>query len=145
MKLLQTTLIIFLSFTAVFAQQPLASKDRADILSVMDLQENAWNQGDLVAFMEGYWESDSLKFIGSRGISYGWQTTLDNYRKGYPDLEAMGKLTFTILTMEKLGGKSALVIGKWHLARTSDELGGHFSLIWKKIRGKWVIVADHSS
>lgn len=115
------------------------------IRRVMAEQESAWNRADLEAFMDGYWKSDSLTFIGSRGITNGWQATLDSYKKGYPNAEAMGKLTFTILTLEILSPESAYVIGKWHLARTKGELGGHFTLLWKKIGGKWVIVADHSS
>lgn len=95
--------------------------------------------------MNGYWESDSLKFIGSRGLTYGWQSTLTNYQHSYPDTAAMGKLTFHILSVEQAGPRSAFVVGQWHLKRTKGNLQGHFSLLWKKLAGKWVIVADHSS
>ncbi len=121
------------------------NKAEKAILTVMHAQEIAWNKGDLTAFMEGYWHSDSLTFIGSRGLTRGWQTTLDNYKKSYPDAAAMGKLTFTILKVEQLDRKNAFVIGKWHLKRVKDELSGHYTLLWKKVGGKWVIVADHSS
>jgi ketosteroid isomerase-like protein len=119
--------------------------DEKKIRHIMATQEMAWNKGDLEAFMDGYWRSDSLKFIGSRGLTYGWQATLDNYKKGYPDTDAMGKLKFTILSVEVLSGKSAFVIGKWHLTRKAGDLSGHYTLLWKKLKGKWVIVADHSS
>lgn len=115
------------------------------IRRIMAAQEVAWNRGDLAAFMDGYWQSDSLRFIGSRGLTYGWQTTLDNYRKSYPDRETMGTLKFTILSVEKLSRRSAYVIGKWQLTRSKGDLSGHYTLLWKKINGKWVIVADHSS
>jgi ketosteroid isomerase-like protein len=121
------------------------SADEKKIRQIMATQEMAWNKGDLEAFMDGYWRSDSLKFIGSRGLTYGWQATLDNYKKGYPDTDAMGKLKFTILSVEVLSGKSAFVIGKWHLTRKAGDLSGHYTLLWKKLKGKWVIVADHSS
>lgn len=112
----------------------------------MARQEAAWNQGNLDSFMIGYWPSDSLRFIGSRGLTYGWQTTLDNYRKSYPDRDAMGTLKFTILSVEKLSRRSAYVIGKWRLTRgEKGDLSGHYTLLWRKIHGKWVIVADHSS
>ncbi len=115
------------------------------IRTIMANQELAWNRGDLEAFMAGYWKSDSLRFIGSRGLTYGWQQTLDNYKKGYPDVDAMGQLKFTIISVEKLSGKSAFVIGKWHLKRKAGDLSGHYTLLWKNIKGRWVIVADHSS
>jgi ketosteroid isomerase-like protein len=139
--------IIFLFFcsfliTAVHAQ---STKTEKAIYAVMDAQEIAWNNGDLEAFMAGYWRSDSLCFIGSRGLTRGWSQTLSNYQKGYATRAAMGTLTFTILKVEPLSKKSAFVIGKWHLKREKDELSGYYSLLWKKINGHWLIVADHSS
>lgn len=95
--------------------------------------------------MEPYWHSDSLQFIGKRGITHGWQATLDNYKKGYPDRAAMGTLQFTNLSIDVLSDSSAYVIGKWELFRTADTLSGHYSLLWKKMGDKWQIVADHSS
>jgi len=135
-------LFLFIILTGNLLAQ---SKTETTIRAIMAKQELAWNRGDLVDFMDGYWKSDSLRFIGSKGLTYGWQKTLDNYKKGYPDLDAMGKLKFTIISVEQLSGKSAYVIGKWYLTRTIGDLSGHYTLLWKKIQGKWVIVADHSS
>ena len=117
----------------------------AAIQAVMDTQQVAWNRGDIDGFMQGYWASDSLRFIGKRGITFGWQSTLDNYKKSYPGTEAMGRLQFTNLSMEITGDSSAYVIGKWELFRTADTLSGHYSLLWKCMNGRWIIVADHSS
>jgi ketosteroid isomerase-like protein len=135
---------LLLQSCSVAQVQNTAAEENA-IRKVMADQEAAWNRADIEAFMDGYWKSDSLTFIGSRGVTYGWQATLDSYKKGYPDAEAMGKLTFTILRLEVLSPGSAYVIGKWHLKRKADEPGGHFTLLWKKIGGKWVITADHTS
>jgi len=110
----------------------------------MEAQEKAWNAGDINGFMACYWHSDSLKFIGSKGITYGWQKTLDNYIKAYPTKEAMGILKFTIIEASQLSESSIYVIGKWELKKEKP-VGGHFTLLWKKIEGKWVIVADHTS
>lgn len=115
------------------------------IALAMNEQENAWNTGDLEGFMKHYWKSDSLRFIGSRGLNYGWQTTLDNYKRSYPDHEAMGQLTFTNKYMDVVAPDAAFIAGKWQLDRTADTLSGHYSLLWKRINGRWVIVADHSS
>lgn len=119
--------------------------DKKTIESVMSRQQEAWNRGDIEGFMDGYWKSDSLRFIGKRGITFGWQATLDNYKKSYPGPEAMGRLQFTNLTTEMVGDSAAYVIGKWQLFRSADTLAGHYSLLWKKMQDRWVIVADHSS
>ncbi len=137
--------LIFLTALLLSVNLMAQSKAETAIRAVLEKQEIDWNRGDLAAFMEGYWKSDSLCFVGARGLTFGWQKTLDNYKKGYPDLEAMGKLKFTILSVEQLSSRSAYVIGKWHLTRTIGDIGGHYSLLWKKIKGKWVIVADHTS
>jgi ketosteroid isomerase-like protein len=118
--------------------------DDREILAVMDLQEQAWNKGEIDVFMLGYWQSDSLMFVGKNGINYGWRTTLNNYKKSYPDKAAMGKLEFDILKLE-VNGNSAYMLGKWSLLRKDDNPNGHFTLYWKKIDGQWLITIDHTS
>ena len=108
-------------------------------------QLTAWNSGNIDRFMHTYWQSDSLMFIGKSGVTYGWQKTLENYKKGYPDTAAMGKLDFTILEVKKISALYFFVVGKWHLARSIGDAGGAFTLLFKKINNSWVIVVDHSS
>lgn len=125
--------------------QELTPEDRSQILETMKQQEQCWNKGNLECYMEGYWQSDSLRFIGSRGLTFGWETTLNNYRRSYPDAAAMGYLTFEILSVEGIGPHHILVLGKWAIERPDGNLSGHYSLIWKKINGAWKIIVDHSS
>ncbi|MCB0523331.1 MAG: nuclear transport factor 2 family protein [Lewinellaceae bacterium] len=134
--------IYFLLLTGLLSAQ---TASETVIREIMATQEAAWNKGDLEAFMEGYWKSDSLKFIGSKGLNYGWQKTLENYKRSYPDPAAMGRLTFSDVTVELISEDAAFVIGKWHLKRKAGDLSGYYTLLWKKIKGEWVIVADHSS
>ena len=141
MKKFCLTFLIVYSFTSIFAQ----SKDEAAIRKVMNEQVVAWNDGNIDNFMKTYWQSDSLMFIGKSGITYGWQHTLDNYKKNYPDKAAMGELTFNLLELKSLSSFYYFVVGQWHLKRSSDSLGGYFNLLFKKINGKWSIITDHSS
>lgn len=118
--------------------------NEAEIKQAMYNQQLAWNNGDIDAFMTYYWKSDSLKFIGKKGITYGWQNTLNNYKKSYPDKTAMGQLQFTNLTLFP-EGDSYIVIGKWELSRITDTLSGFYTLLWRKHNNQWLIVQDHSS
>jgi len=138
-KLLAVTIIIF-SFGVSFAQ----SADETAIRGVLSYQESAWNSASIDNFMKGYWVSDSLVFIG-KSVTYGWQKTLDNYKKRYPDTAAMGKLSFNLLEFKPLSPGYYFVVGKWHLQRSVGNLDGYFTLLFKKIKGQWVIIADHSS
>lgn len=126
-----------------FASVSIGQED--EIRKVMADQEKCWNEGNLECFMEGYWKSDDLVFVGSAGPKYGWQVTLNNYKRSYPTSEAMGTLKFDILKLTSIGKKHYLVIGKWSLKREKDNPQGHFSLLWEKIGGEWKIIADHSS
>jgi ketosteroid isomerase-like protein len=140
MKTLFLSIFLFCSIQ-LFAQ----SKTEKEIISILKIQDEAWNMGDINGFMETYLKSDSLMFIGKSGVTYGWQNTLNNYKKGYPDTTAMGKLKFTLINIKKLSRKYYHVVGKWHLTRSIGDLQGHFTLLMQKIKGKWYIIADHSS
>lgn len=125
----------------LFAQD----KDKDQILAILDRQTKDWNAGNIDAFMVGYWNSDSLMFIGSSGITYGYRKTLENYKKGYGDTAKMGKLSFDIIQVRRLSPEYYFVVGKWFLKRSVGDVGGHYTLLFRKIKGQWVIVADHSS
>lgn len=120
---------------------------KSQVQQVLDEQAACWSKGDLECYMAGYWKSDSLVFIGKSGLTYGWQPTLENYKRNYPDTAAMGILTFDILEMKPLSEEIMLVIGKWHLKREVEagDLEGHFSVIFQQFNDGWKIIADHSS
>jgi len=120
------------------------STAKSDILSVMNTQETAWNNGDLEGFMKGYWKSDSLKFYGRNGLTKGWQNTLENYKKGYPNKAKMGTLRFVINDISKIEDGSYWVMGEYHLKRDVGDANGIFMILFKYINGEWKIIADMS-
>lgn len=134
--ILSALLVLFLGFTQ--------AQDVNQIKELLNRQKQAWNRGNLVEFMQGYWKSDSLLFVGQNGPNYGWQQTLDNYRKNFPDSD-MGQLSFDIMEVKLIDRRNAFVLGGWSLKRKDDEPKGYFTLLVKKIKGKWFIVSDHSS
>ena len=118
---------------------------KAEILAVLMQQQKFWNQGDIKGYMKGYLKSDSLRFASGGNVSYGWQSTLDRYLKGYPDRSAMGQLLFSGIDIKMLSDNSALVFGKWELKRASDHPWGLFTLIFKRTGCGWRIIHDHTS
>ena len=141
MKTTLFLIVIFFSSVNLNAQVP----DDILIKNTLAEQTLAWNAGDLDKFMDSYWRSDSLMFIGKSGPTYGWENTLKNYKKGYPDTAAMGKLNFELISVKRLSPLYYSVVGKWYLKRSIGDVGGVFTLLFKKIKYKWVIVQDHSS
>lgn len=120
-------------------------KDERYIAQLLQKQVAEWNRGNIEGYMHGYWENDSLQFIGSKGPRYGYNVTLQRYKEGYPDTAHMGKLTSTVVRMQRLNRHYYFVTGKWYLERSVGNVGGSYTLLFRKIKGNWVIIADHSS
>ena len=128
------------SIMSLIAQVP---DKEMKIRAILDAQTEAWNRGDIPDFMKTYWADDQLQFLGKTGPTLGYENTLQNYYKRYPDRKTMGKLHFDIVTINKRSRKVYSLIGKYHLQRDElDDLEGHFLLILQKIKGEWKIVAD---
>jgi ketosteroid isomerase-like protein len=121
------------------------AKIEAAIRAVLDAQRDAWNRGDIAGYMDGYARSPKTVFISGDSITYGWQTVLDRYKKGYDTREKMGVLTFAELEFNRLSQDALAVSGRWHLQRAKDEPHGRFTLIFRRTKVGWRIVHDHTS
>lgn len=138
--------LLFLFLLALSTGSYAQSAEETAIRNMLQKQAQSWNCGDLNGFMKHYWQHDSLLFVGKNGLTYGYAQVLANYRKSYPDMDDMGELDFDIKKVEVLAPDAAFVVGRWHLKRDKKgDLSGHFTLLLRKLKGEWVIVADHSS
>ena len=115
------------------------------IRAVLHDQQDAWNRGDVDAFMNGYAHSPSTVFISEDSVTRGWETVRDRYRKKYSDRASMGRLTFSDLQITPLSTDAAVVLGHWELERAEDRPHGRFTLIFKRLPQGWRIVHDHTS
>jgi len=136
---------LFISSLNIFSQNKISVKDSLSIMKVMSFQQDAWNQGDIDSFMEGYLKSDELVFSGKSGPVYGWENTKNRYYSSYPNTKVMGKLNFTIKKIRSVSLNTAYLIGEYYLKRSGEDSYGHFTLLWKKIDSNWLIVSDHTS
>jgi beta-aspartyl-peptidase (threonine type) len=148
-----TSILLACPLLAIVAGSPLPADDNtvaggniAEILTkILTTQASAWNNADIDGFMKHYWKSEQLTFSSGGQTTRGWKATIARYKKRYPTPEKMGRLTFDHLEFVTLSDSSALVLGHWHLARDSDNLGGNFSLVFRRLDGRWLIIHDHSS
>jgi len=134
-----------LTFDVAPAQSSASAETDSALRSLLQMQVDAWNRGDISAFMEGYWKSDATAFVSSSGVSRGWQTLLDRYRRSYPNRAAMGQLQFSDLEITPLGPDAALILGRWQLVHETDRPGGVFTLIARRFPDGWRIIHDHTS
>jgi ketosteroid isomerase-like protein len=147
---------LFLGLAAIalspFVQQP-AQQGPSDgsksadvqIRAVLEQQAEAWNRGDIEAFMAGYWKSEETEFVGANGLSRGWEALLQRYQRNYPDRKAMGQLSFSNLEIHVVCADAAYVIGQFKLEREKDRPTGFFALNFRKFTEGWRIVADHTT
>jgi hypothetical protein len=115
------------------------------ILEVINQQSKAWSKGDVEGYMQGYWKSEKLRFASGDKVTYGWQQTLDNYKKSYTSKAKMGELVFSEIKVEILSKNEALVFGRWKLIREGNNPQGLFTLHFHKFAIGWKIVSDHTS
>ena len=123
------------------------TRDELDVVKVLTAQERAWNRGDLEAYATGYKDSPDLLFVG-RQISRGYGSLVVDYKKNYPNKEAMGTLAFSELEPRILDERFAILLGHYHLDRSKKGGGpadGVFSLVFEKTEKGWKIIVDHTS
>ena len=138
-------LLIFLVFFFNSYSQTETETDIKAIHKVLEKQKTAWSNNNIEDYMLGYWKSDSLKFYGSNGITYGWKNTLERYKKAYPTKDHTGKLDFKTIDISKISEDAYFVMGEFYLVRKTGNANGIFMIIFKKINGLWKIIADMSA
>ena len=118
---------------------------RDAIEKILRVQAEAWNRGDIEAFLVPYWRNEALTFSSGGEVRRGFEATRKRYLEAYPDRRAMGRLEFSGLEITALGPGAALVLGDWSLEREAGPLGGTFTLVLERIDGTWTIIHDHTS
>ncbi len=118
------------------------------IRKLLTAQTEAWNRGDIPAFMQTYENSPDTAYVGSAGVTKGYAQVLARYKQKYTTRQQMGALRFTDLAVRQLSPDVATTTGRFHLTRTKDAGGdatGWFTLILRKTSAGWKIVHDHTS
>lgn len=124
-----------------------AASDREAITTLLMRQQDAWNAGDIDAFMADYVVSDTLRFTSGGSVRYGWDAAMERYLTTYPDRDAMGELTFSDIKVDVLSAEWALAFGAWHLKRGGDwaDIGGRYTLLMTRTDAGWKVLYDHTS
>ncbi len=143
---MRKTLLTFSLLFVLIVCKGQTNDSKTQIYTILNQQVRDWNAGDIAAFMKGYWNSDSLMFVGKAGVTYGYDATYQNYLKRYPDRATMGKLTFDFINLTYPSEDVAFLVGKFHLERPEKgDASGYYTLLWRRINGQWLIVCDHTS
>ena len=122
-----------------------SSRAKGEIEAILNQQGEAWNKGDIEAFMQAYEPTEALLFTSGGKVRQGYAETLAKYKASYGNPGAMGKLDFAVLDLRLLSDTSAVMLGSWELTETPKAGGGLFTLVWLHTSDGWKIVHDHTS
>jgi len=149
-----TLALLVLTAAAFAAEAPAtAASDtaRAEVQHLLAEQSEAWNRGDLEAFVAGY--AEDAVFVTPSGVTRGRDEVLARYRRRYPDRTAMGRLTLELLDVRVLsaaGGQlaGASVVARWILEGMGEDgtgrAEGHTVIVFSKGPDGWRILHDAS-
>lgn len=139
-------LLVVLVLTVSCSGRTFTSADATAVRAVLERQRDAWNRGDLDAFMEGYHQRPEIVFTSSAKIRRGYDEAMQAYQRRYVDGDAaMGTLAFTEIEITGLGPDAALAMGRFELTDTPQAGWGIFSLVLTREDDRWGIMHDHSS
>ena len=143
--MLKKIILSLLFIPLITYSQNLSISDSLKIINVLETQKIAWNNNDIDEFMNGYFNSEKLVFSGKSGPVYGWKSTKERYLAKYNSKELMGNLKFDIDNIFLVKRGVAILLGKFYLKREIGDASGFFTLVFKKVKGKWYIISDHTS
>ena len=143
--MIKKIILPLLFFPLIIYSQNLSSSDSLKIINVLESQKIAWNNNDISEFMNGYLNTNKLVFSGHSGPVYGWKSTKERYLTKYNSKELMGNLKFDIDNIFLVKRGVAILLGKYYLKRDIGDASGFFTLVFKKVKGKWYIISDHTS
>lgn len=146
LPLMLTALSLLAACATVSDAENASSSDLAiNVRATLEQQINDWNAGDIDSFMQSYWQNPAVRFASGGDVKRGWVPVLNQYKQRYPDRSAMGELRTAELEITPLASDAAMAFGRWIVTAGGADYCGLFTLIFRNVKGRWVIVHDHTS
>ena len=126
------------------APEQAGGSDEAGLIRLLQSTADAWNRGDLDAFVAPY--ADNSTYMTPAGpidkVATRARYASKYFTGGKPDQQ----VRFDQCTVRPLGADYALMTGRFTLTggNTADK-SGWFTLIWTRTPAGWRILHDHSS
>ena len=130
------------------APSPALNPAEATATAVVFLRASseAWNRGDLEAFVDDYARDSTTTFVAGGRVQYGWDWIHDNYYTHWWDLGSeRDSLRFEDVAARSLGSDYLLTTARFVLFRgDSVTASGPFTLLMQRIEGEWKIIHDQT-
>jgi uncharacterized protein (TIGR02246 family) len=140
------TIIVALVGSQLGAEGSSDADAKKAIQSVLDQQVAAWNRGDIKGFMDGYWNSAELTYVGNTKVTRGWQTLLDRFEElSKTSSGQIGTLELPETQITVLSKESALVWGTYRVLQPGQDRKGLYTLVLRRFRDGWRTIYDRTS
>jgi uncharacterized protein (TIGR02246 family) len=126
------------------------SLDPARLKEVLEAQfarsADAWNRGDLQAFMSDYAMDSSTTYVDGRRPRAGYAWIRDNYAPAFAPGARRDSLRIEEFAARPLGTTYALVTARYVLYRDgATTSSGPFTVVMEERTDGWKILHDHTS
>jgi ketosteroid isomerase-like protein len=119
---------------------------RSAIVVTLDSGATQWNTGDFKSFLGGYLDSQRTTYATHTKYLHGVAAIQKRYEADYfaPGAKR-DSLSFEDVEIDSLAPNLAYYMGFYRLRRgDSTTARGPTSLLMQRIRGRWLIIHDHS-
>lgn len=115
------------------------------IQTILESHEAAWNAGDIQSLLSGYKNDENLRYASGAEVLRGYNAVRARFLREYPDVDAMGSLSFDEIEVTPLSTSKVMTFGRWRIQKKSGTVEGLFTLLFDSSDGQWLIVNDHTS
>ncbi len=107
---------------------------------------DAWNRGDLDAFMSDYARDSLTGFVSGGRVNRGYDWIRQNYAPRFAPSASRDSLRFEAFSVRPLSPAVALVTARFVLHRDRrTTASGPFTLVMERRPDGWKILHDHTS
>ena len=150
MTRLTLTLLAFLTGCPGAAPTPAPALEggelTAQIVAQFTRSADAWNRGDLDAFVSDYAPDSATSFVAGGHVRRGFEFIRRNYAPRFAPGAARDSLRFEEFDVRPLTPALALVTARFLLYRgATTTASGPFTLVMERRPDGWKILHDHSS
>lgn len=124
-----------------------ATRQQLDVVKIVLQQQDAWNKGDLDAYLSHYKDAQDTQAVLATLVR-GIDNIRAAYKANFPNRDSMGAIEDSEVEVRALGDNFALATGKYHLSRSrkaGGEVSGTFTEVFEKTPAGWKIVFSEST
>ncbi|HEX4154327.1 MAG TPA: DUF4440 domain-containing protein [Acidobacteriaceae bacterium] len=124
-----------------------ATRQQLDVVKVILAQRDAWNKGDLNAYLSHYKNAPDTQAVLANLVR-GFDNIRAAYRLNFPNKESMGTIEDSEVEVRALGDNFALATGNYHLTRSrkaGGDVQGTFTELFEKTPAGWQIIFSQST